>query len=34
MKVLRGGGLRQFLDTQKGGSAKIRGRGAPKICIL
>ena len=26
------GGLRKFLDTQKGGSEKIRG--APKICIL
>ena len=26
------GGLRNFLDTRKGGSSKIRG--APKICIL
>ena len=28
-----GGGLRKFLDTQKGGCEKIRG-GAPKICRL
>ena len=28
------GGLRKFLDTRKGGSEKIRGGGAPKICIL
>ena len=28
------GGLRKYLDTQKGGSGKIRGGGAPKICIL
>ena len=32
MKILRG--LQKFLDTRKGGSEKIRGRGAPKICIL
>ena len=32
MKILKGGGLRKFLDTRKGGSEKIRG--APKICIL
>ena len=32
MKILRGGGLRKFLDTRKGGSEKISG--APKICIL
>ena len=35
MKILRGGGLQKFLDTQKGGSEKIRGGGgALKICIL
>ena len=28
------GGLQKFLDTQKGGSEKNRGGGAPKICIL
>ena len=28
------GGLQKYLDTQKGGSEKIRGGGAPKICIL
>ena len=28
------GGLRKFLDTRKGGSEKIRGGGAPRICIL
>ena len=27
-------GLQNFLDTRKGGSEKIRGGGAPKICIL
>ena len=35
MKMLwGGGGLRKFLDTRKGGSEKIRVRGALKICIL
>ena len=36
MKILRGGGLRKFLDTRKGRSEKIVGLGgeAPKICIL
>ena len=29
---IEGGGLEKFLDTQNGGSEKIRG--APKICIL
>ena len=33
MKILRGG-LPKFLDTRKGSSEKIRGGGAPKICIL
>ena len=34
MGILRGGS-RNFLDTQKVGSEKIRGGGvAPKICIL
>ena len=28
------GGLRKFLDTRKGGSEKIKGGGAPTICIL
>ena len=28
------GGLWKFLDTQKGGSEKKLGGGAPKICIL
>ena len=28
------GGLRKFLETRKGDSEKIRGGGAPKICIL
>ena len=28
------GGLQTFLATQKGGSEKIRGGGARKICIL
>ena len=34
MKILRGEGLRKFLDTPKGSSEKIRGGGASKICIL
>ena len=33
MKILREG-VWNFLDTRKGGSEKIRGGGAPKICIL
>ena len=32
MKILRG--LRNVLDTRKGGSEKIRGGGLRKICIL
>ena len=31
MKILRGGGLRKFLDTQKGGSEKIRGEGSENL---
>ena len=27
MKILRGGGLRKYLDTRKGSSEKIRGGG-------
>ena len=38
MKILRGGGLQKFLDTQRGGSEKFvglpGGGGAPKICVL
>ena len=33
MKILRGGALKIFRHP-KGGSEKIRGEGAPKICIL
>ena len=32
LKILRGAA--KFLDTRKGGSQKLRGGGAPKICIL
>ena len=28
------GGLRKFLNTRKGGSKKLGGGGARKICIL
>ena len=31
---IEGGRLRKILGTRKGGSEKIRGGGAPKICIL
>ena len=36
MKILRGegGGLRKFLDTRKGGSEKIRGRGSENLYTL
>ena len=37
MKILRGGELRKFLETRKGGSEKIVGLGGgmgPKICSL
>ena len=33
MKILRGGGSKSFIQL-KGGSEKIRGGEAPKICIL
>ena len=34
MKILRGGGLRKFLGTQKGGSEKNRGGGYENLYTL
>ena len=33
MKILRGGGLRKFLDTRKGSSEKIRGGLRKFVCF-